>query len=115
MPHSGEQVKCEMCGITYSYYIWAFGNDSCLCKLCVMKRPQSHLAQIDAVDIPREDDIISNEIHEENIKGKERPTHGASSKMTPRGLSDKEAASLWKTMEARTIKDHKAREAAKNE
>jgi hypothetical protein len=93
MPISGEMVACDMCGKPYAYYIWAFGSDKCLCRLCVLKRPQSYLAWIDAIDIPKEDDIIANEIHEENTKG--LPTRTASSNTTEK-ITGKTWGEIWK-------------------
>ncbi len=42
-PVHGELVTCEMCHTKYEYFVWSLGNDACLCRTCVHKRPQAHL------------------------------------------------------------------------
>jgi hypothetical protein len=106
MPISGEMVKCDMCGETYAYYIWAFGSDKCLCRLCVLKRPQSYLAWVDAIDIFLEDDIIADEIHEENKKG--LPTR-TSSRNTTKKVDGKSWPEIWKTLAKSTKAKFKER------
>jgi hypothetical protein len=107
MPISGEIVKCDMCGKPYPYYIWAFGSDKCLCKLCVLKRPQSYLAWVDAIDIFLEDDIIADEIHEENKKG--LPTRTSSRNTTKRPADGKSWPEIWKTLAKSTKAKFKER------
>lgn len=67
-PNYGELVVCDMCGITYKYFVWAFGSDKHLCRKCVNKRPQSYLDNIDAIDIDSEHDIISKESWEQHLR-----------------------------------------------
>lgn len=42
-PLTGDEVTCEGCGKKYRYFIWAFGNNMCLCRRCVNNRPQACL------------------------------------------------------------------------
>ncbi len=65
-PTHGEKVICDMCGITYPFFVWSFGSDKHLCKICVQKTPSAMLDNIDAIDIDKEHDIIYEEIEEQD-------------------------------------------------
>ncbi len=65
-PTYGELVICDMCGKTYSFFVWAMGSDKHLCRKCVNNRPHADLDSIDAIDIEKEHDIIYKEIAEQD-------------------------------------------------
>ena len=64
-PIHGDKVTCDMCGVRYTYFVWSFGSDRCLCHKCVHKRPQAVLDGLDDdIDLAEEYDEISREIEE---------------------------------------------------
>ncbi len=106
MPVSGEIVLCEMCSTYYPYFIWAFGSDKCLCKVCVHKRPQSCLDNIDAIDIDKEHDIIHEEIDEQDKRDFPREKRRRAPRQSTR-LSKGDSRRLQRRMDKQTIKKFK--------
>ncbi|KKL84770.1 hypothetical protein LCGC14_1961360 [marine sediment metagenome] len=64
-PIHGDKVTCDMCGVRYTFFVWSFGSDRCLCHKCVHKRPQAVLDGLDdGIDLVKEFDMIHKE-HDE--------------------------------------------------
>ena len=100
---TGETATCDMCGKTYKYFIWSMGSDRCLCRNCVSLRPSAHLSNIDAIDLEREHDIISEEI--ETQQRKDYPFDRPVSRNRKRVYkpTGKDFEKAWKIQEKKTI------------
>jgi hypothetical protein len=95
-----------MCKEPYKYFIWAMGSDKCLCRGCVWKRPSAYLANIDAIDINKEQDIIDDEIEEQELKdGKVYPRM-----QTPVKSKKPDVDKAWRILSAKTIAEFKERQ-----
>ncbi len=68
-PIHGDKVTCDMCGVRYTYFVWSFGSDRCICRKCVDKRPQAFLDHIDdGINLDKDHEEISREIEEQDRK-----------------------------------------------
>ncbi len=72
-PCHGQLVICDMCGITYKFFVWALGAEAHLCRKCVHKRPAAYLDNIDAIDSEAEQAIIDDEMQE--LHDRDFPPH----------------------------------------
>lgn len=105
-PLVGDIVNCDMCKQVYTYYIWCFGSDKCLCRKCVRKRPSAFLDNFDLVDIAAEERLVYDEIEEQEIReGKERAR-------TPEQKKVKypDYRKEWRGIQKKTIAKFKGRE-----
>lgn len=70
-----------MCGKTYKFFVWALGSDKHLCVKCVHKRPMAYLDNIDAIDLERDHDIITEEMVAQDLKDGQMNWSGSSRRM----------------------------------
>ena len=108
-PNHGELVICDNCGKQYKFFIWAFGNDSHLCRKCVNKRPQSYLDDIDAIDIGKEHDIIHAESDEQDQRDFPRNTKARVHRKRKR-LSRYTSLKIQREQDRQTIKKFRQKE-----